>query len=165
MVSKWAVLVSSSAEYQLDSMLSLFLSRRHHFYPLPGFRGHKRTNPKRTMNNLRIANIWCPRNSGWYCDRWYSRFLSRLSNCRSLMVKMPPSCLYQFENAPELKICKCFRAWGWVNWKFNVYLGTIQWDFQYLECAWLLCWNFTSRANFISSIDCACQNLKKLTTR
>ena len=69
-------------------------------------------NPKRTLNNFRITNIWCPRNSGWYCDRWYSRFLSRLSNFRSLFlkIKMAPSCLYQFENAPELKVCKCFRA-------------------------------------------------------
>ena len=42
----------------------------------------------------------------------------------------------------------------------NSFIGTIQWDFQYLECPWLLCWNL-AKGIFISEIDCAYQNLKK----
>ena len=47
----------------------------------------------------------------------------------------------------------------------RLWLGTIQWNFQYLECAWLLCWNLAARGNFVSEIDCAYQNLKKMATR
>ena len=48
-----------------------------------------------------------------------------------------------------------------MNLETSLSIGTIQWDFQYLECAWLLCGNLAARGNFISEIDCAYQNLKK----
>ena len=45
----------------------------------------------------------------------------------------------------------------------RISLGTIQWDFRYLECARPLSWNFHPGGNFIRGIDCAFQNVKRWT--